>query len=147
MYTRQASIYPSMVHSSSLPKASLTDLLCVYFLLSISQFQWGFFLFCRNMTVTVILATMRVGKVCLTTWWLSPIFDGFSTGQRFVHSGMNFCNVLRFFAGEAIFSSYELGSQSCRFFPSYGILFPVKNNPQTSQLFTTGVQVKLSTAT
>ena len=37
--------------------------------------------------------------------WLSPIFNGFSTGQRFVYSGMNFCNVLRFFAGEAIFQT------------------------------------------
>ena len=47
--------------------------------------------------------------------WLSPIFDGFSTGQRFVYSGMNFCNVLCFFAGEAIFSNDELGSQSGSF--------------------------------
>ena len=37
--------------------------------------------------------------------WLSPIFEGFSTGQRFVYSGMNFSNVLRFFAGEAIFQT------------------------------------------
>ena len=45
----------------------------------------------------------------------SPTFDSFSAGQRFVYSGMNFCNVLRFIAGEAIFSNDELGSQSGSF--------------------------------
>ena len=47
---------------------------------------------------------------------LSPIFDGFCTGQRFVFSEMNFCNALCPFAGEAIFSNDELGSQSGSFY-------------------------------
>ena len=78
------------------------------------------------MTATVIPATMRDGKVCLTqnsqNAWLSPIFDSFRTGQRFVYPGMIFCNVLRFFAVEAI-SNDELVSQSGSFLPATEYFF------------------------
>ena len=52
------------------------------------------------------------------------VFDGFSTGQRFMYSGMNFCNVLRFLAAEAIFSKDELGSQSGSFLRGTEYFFP-----------------------
>ena len=55
--------------------------------------------------------------------WLSLIFDGFSTGQRFVYSGIDFCNILHFFCGEAIFLNDELGSQSCSFLPATEYFF------------------------
>ena len=43
--------------------------------------------------------------------------------RDFVFSGMKFCNVLRFFAGEAIFSNDELGSQSGSFLPATEYFF------------------------
>ena len=51
---------------------------------------------------------------------------------------MNFCNVLRFFAGEAIISNDELGSQTGSFLPATEYFF---QEQRTNQLFTTGVQV------
>ena len=40
-----------------------------------------------------------------------------------MYSGMNFCNVLCFFAGEAIFIYDELGSQSGSFLPATEYFF------------------------
>ena len=50
--------------------------------------------------------------------WVFPVSLGTPAlvlARDFVYSGMNFFNVLRFFAGEAIFSNDELGSQSDSF--------------------------------
>ena len=77
------------------------------------------------MTATVIPATMGDGKVCLTNFTecknLQPLTA--LVLARDLYSGMNCCNILRFFDGEAIFSNYELGSQSCSFLPTTEYFF------------------------
>ena len=60
--------------------------------------------------------------------------------------GWTFATFYAFLLEKPFFQTW-VGFSFWQLFTSYGVLFAIKNNAQTSQLFTTGVQVWLSTAT